>query len=109
MSTATEQAAQLRFPPNVQYNASKIYTINFLSSCFAGAVAGVLGLENWLGFALFVFTTLFSSACVYLKCKGRPSKYVAGGVLELLNPGQENIFSFILAWTLFYGIVHVYD
>ena len=98
-----EAAAQLLFPPNVQYNNARLYTVKFLSSCFAGAVAGVLGLENTLGFALFVGSTLLTSACLYLKCKGRPAKFVPGGWWELVNPGQENIFSFVLVWTLFYG------
>ena len=98
-----EAAAQLLFQPNVQYNNSRLYTIKFLSSCFAGAVAGVLGLENTLGFALFIFSTLLTSSCLYLKCKGRPGKYVSGGWWEVVNPGQENIFSFVLVWTLFYG------
>ncbi|KAI0784900.1 hypothetical protein C8Q75DRAFT_809788 [Abortiporus biennis] len=105
-TTAADNAAQLLFPPNVQYNASKLYTVKFLSSCLAGAVAGVLGLENWLGFALFIFSTLFTSTCLSLKCKGKPAKFVQGGLWELVNPGQENTFSFVLAWTLFYGIVH---
>ncbi|CAL1699979.1 unnamed protein product [Somion occarium] len=103
-TTTAENAAQLRFPPNVQYNASRTYTVKFLSSCFAGAVAGVLGLQNWLGFALFVLATLLTSACLYVKCKARPAKYMAGGWWELVNPGQENIFSFVLVWTLFYGM-----
>ncbi|KAI0920813.1 hypothetical protein AcV7_002839 [Taiwanofungus camphoratus] len=110
MSAATpDQAAQLLFPPNVQYNNSKLYTVKFLSSCCAGAVAGVLGLENWLGFTLFIFSTLLTSACLYLKCKCMPAKYIPGGWWELVNPGQDNIFSFVLVWTLFFGIVHVYD
>ncbi|KAH9854884.1 hypothetical protein C2E23DRAFT_815995 [Lenzites betulinus] len=105
MATAAsaEAAAQLLFPPNVQYNNSRLYTIRFLSSCFAGAVAGILGLENVLGFALFIFSTLFTAGCVFVKCKSRPGKYVPGGWWELVNPGQENIFSFVLVWTLFYG------
>lgn len=98
-----EQQAQLLFPPNVQYNASRVYSIKFLSSCFAGAVAGILGLENSLGFALYILATLLTSACLYVKCKGRPAKYIPGGWWELVNPGQENISSFILVWTLFYG------
>lgn len=100
---SAEAAAQLLFPPNVQYNASRLYTIKFLSSCFAGAVAGVLGLENTLGFALFILSTLFTSGCVFIKCKSRPAKYVPGGWWELVNPGTENISSFVLVWTLFYG------
>ncbi|KIP10367.1 hypothetical protein PHLGIDRAFT_125575 [Phlebiopsis gigantea 11061_1 CR5-6] len=110
MSTAhPESAAQLLYPPNVQFNASRIYTIKFVSACFAGAVAGTLGLESWLGFGLFLLSTLLTSACLYVKCKAKPAKYMAGGFWELVNPGQENMFSFLLLWTLFYGIVHVYD
>ncbi|KAH9910935.1 hypothetical protein B0H21DRAFT_524958 [Amylocystis lapponica] len=110
MATPTpEQAAQLLFPPNVQYNNNRVYTVKFLSSCFAGAVAGVLGLQNWLGFAVFILSTLLTSASLYFKCNGRPEKYIPGGWWELVNPGQENIFSFVLVWTLFFGIVHVYD
>ncbi|KZT06477.1 uncharacterized protein LAESUDRAFT_725923 [Laetiporus sulphureus 93-53] len=109
MSTTPEQATQLLFSPNVQYNNTRLYTVKFLSACLAGAVAGILGLENVLGFALFILSTLLTSACLYVKCKGNPVKYMPGGWWELVNPGQENLFSFVLVWTLFYGIVHVYD
>ena len=102
-AASPEAAAQLLFAPNVQYNNARLYTVRFLSSCFAGAVAGVLGFTNALGFALFVLSTLLTSSCLYVKCKGRPGKYVHGGWWELVNPGQENIFSFVLVWTLFYG------
>ena len=102
-SPQADAAAQLLYPPNVQYNAGRVYTIKFLAACFAGAVAGILGLENWLGFALFLSSTALTSSCLYIKCKGRPAKYMPGGLWELVNPGQENLFSFLLVWTLFYG------
>ena len=102
-AASPEAAAQLLFAPNVQYNSSRLYTVKFLSSCFAGAVAGVLGLTNASGFALFAFSMLLTSACLYLKCRGRPGKYVQGGWTALVSPGQENVFSFVLVWTLFYG------
>ena len=102
-TSSADAAAQLLYPPNVQFNASRLYTIRFISSCLAGAVAGTLGLESWLGFGLFVCSTLFTSACLYVKCKGKPAKYIQGGVWEMVNPGQENMFSFLLVWTLFYG------
>ena len=102
--SSKDEAAQLIYSPNVQHN-STLYTVKFLSSCFAGAAAGILGLENWKGFALFVISTFFTAACMYfVNCKGRPSKYVPGGVSELLNPGQDNMFSFVLVWTLLYGM-----
>ncbi|KAF8806075.1 hypothetical protein BYT27DRAFT_7168363 [Phlegmacium glaucopus] len=107
MSTPAEAAsAQRIYPPNVIANSS-LTSVKFLSACFAGAAAGILGLENWLGFALFLSSTLFTSACIYaINCQGKPSKYLQGGVTELVNPGQDNAFTFVLVWTLFYGIVH---
>ncbi|KAG6902205.1 hypothetical protein C0995_003037 [Termitomyces sp. Mi166 len=106
MSTTAEAAAQLIYPPNVQANASLI-NVKFVSSCFAGAAAGILGLENWLGFAFFLASTLITSASIYtINCRRRPAKYIQGGLAELVNPGQDNIFTFVLVWTLFYGIVH---
>jgi hypothetical protein len=102
MSTP-EAAAQLIFAPNVQHNTS-LTTVKFLAACFSGAVAGILGLTNWRGFALFLASTLFTSVCIYfINCQRRPSKYIPGGFGELVNPGQDNIFSFILSWTLFFG------
>lgn len=103
MSSTADSAAQLIYGPNVLHNQS-LTTVKFLSSCFAGAVAGILGLENWLGFALFFASTLMTSACIYaINCKGRPTKYLQGGLSELINPGQDNAFTFILVWTLFFG------
>ncbi|KAH7912944.1 hypothetical protein BJ138DRAFT_1147121 [Hygrophoropsis aurantiaca] len=109
MATTSESAAQLVYAPNVLHNQA-LNSVKFLSSCFAGAAAGILGLENWLGFALLMATVLSTSFVVYaINCKGTPAKYLHGGLNELVNPGQDNIFTFILVWTLFYGIVHVYD
>lgn len=106
MSNQAELKAQRIFPQNAQHNALVLSNIKFVSSCFVGAVAGILGLENFYGFLLFGIS-LFATAgiVVSMKCKD-PSiqKYIAGGWAELINPGQENIFSFVLLWTLFYGV-----
>lgn len=108
MASTKDEATRLIYVPNVQHN-SALYTVKFLSSCFAGAVAGILGLENWQGFVLFLASLLLTGACTYVvNCKGRRAKYVPGGVRELVNPGQDNVFSFVLVWTLFYGMLHVF-
>lgn len=98
-----QQQQQLYYPPHVLFNQSRIYSTKFLTSCFAGAAAGILGLENLRGFAVFFIATLLSSALLWSRCKGSPKKYLPGGLVELVNPGQENLFSFLLVWTLFYG------
>ncbi|KAG8709349.1 hypothetical protein FRC09_000720 [Ceratobasidium sp. 395] len=130
MSNPAELKAQRIFPQNAQHNALVLSNIKFVSSCFVGAVAGILGLQNFYGFLLFGVSLFVTAGAVAgLKLKGaRVENYVAGGWIDMINPGQENIFSFVLLWTLFYGayfpiwlmrewvltseragIVHVYD
>jgi ER membrane protein complex subunit 6 len=101
--TPDDQQRQL-FGPHVLFNNNSIYNVKFISSCFSGAVAGILGLENWLGFMFFIFAMLITSLVLhFFNLKANPKKYVQGGFVEVVNPGQENTFSFILVWTLFYG------
>ncbi|KAF7316910.1 ER membrane protein complex subunit 6 [Mycena chlorophos] len=109
MSATPDQSLARIYPPNSVFN-STLLNVKFFSSCFAGAVAGILGLQNWAGFALFVVASLFTSLCIYtINCQGKPARFIPSGWSGLLNPGQENISTFILVWTLFFGIVHVYD
>jgi hypothetical protein len=103
MSTAAELDAQRLYAPNILHNAA-LANVKFVATCFAGAAAGVLGLEKWAGVGLFAAATFLTAGCVFaINCKGRPKAYVPGGALELVNPGQENVMTFLLAWTLFYG------
>ena len=100
-------AAQLIYPQHALANTATLANLKFLTACFCGAVAGVLGLENQYGFALFSASSLITALAIYLvHIRGRSAKvsaFVRGGLWEFLNPGQENVFSFILVWTLFYG------
>jgi ER membrane protein complex subunit 6 len=97
MSSSTEDAAQqLVYAPNVVQTQASLNSVKFLSACFAGAAAGILGLTNWLGFALFLASTVLTSVCLYfINCKGKPTKYISGGLSKLVNSGQDNIFSFV--------------
>ncbi|KAE9395265.1 hypothetical protein BT96DRAFT_978060 [Gymnopus androsaceus JB14] len=117
---SAQQSAQLLYAPHVQHNTLTLTSIKFISSAFAGAVAGVLGLTNLAGFGLFALAMLWAAFCIYIICcQGKPGRYLASSVagsgsgnggasalMELLNPGSDNAFTFVLVWTLFYGIVH---
>lgn len=102
-----QKAAQI-YGPHLQTNLSTIFSIKFFVSIFAGATAGVLGLTNLAGFLLFAISAIISAALVALiKCGGSPAKFVGdgtSGILNLLSPGMDNVFGFILSWTLFYGM-----
>lgn len=105
MSNSAELKAQRIFPQNAQHNALVLSNIKFVSSCFVGAVAGILGLQNAYGFLLFGVSLFATAGAVAgLKLKGaNVEEFVPGGWVDMINPGQENVFSFVLLWTLFYG------
>ena len=85
-------------------------------------MAGILGLTNLTGFALYLFTSLFSALSVgLLKCNLQVGKYVPqahtnpgrfGGPrdwrawLTLTGLGQENLLGFLLFWIGSYALVH---
>lgn len=96
------------YPPHLQANLSTLVNLKFLIAIFSGATAGVLGVENLNGFLLFGASILLNALLVILiKCGGKPGRFVgdgvSGGLQQLLLPGMDNMFGFILTWTLFYG------
>jgi ribosomal protein L16 len=113
--TMDDQKALSIYGPHLQYNLSTLFTIKFLVSIFSGATAGILGLTNLYGFLLFATSTVFCAVLVTLvKCGGVPWKFVGdgkglsmkGALGQLLTPGMDNIWGFILTWTLFYGMYY---
>lgn len=48
----------------VAQNVKELNSVYFLSSCFVGAAAGILGLTNFAGFLFFFVSLLFSALCV---------------------------------------------
>lgn len=72
-----------------------------------GVAAGTLGLESYPGFAFYLVGTLLVSALIYaLRTEARPKNFFyrpfgdlwAGDLISGLS-------SFVLTWTLFYGLV----
>lgn len=92
--------------PNVQ----TITNIRNLTASLFGIAAGTLGLESYVGFLFYAAGTLFVSLLIYLgPAQGKPE-------LFFYSPGKgvwmSNVFgglmSFVLTWTVFYGVVGAY-
>jgi hypothetical protein len=79
---------------------------NITASLF-GIVAGTLGLESYPGFAFYLVGTTLVSALLYLlRADGKPQSYFYSPVNDLwMGDITTGIMSFMLTWTLFYGIV----
>lgn len=75
-----------------------------------GCIAGVLGLTGVQGFALLVaLYVLTSAALLVVKLRFNVKAYFNTNVIGFLFHGLFGQFlSFILFWTLAYGLVHIY-
>ena len=99
-----------------------------LTSSLFGIASGILGLESYSGFIFYFLGTLFVSLLVWLlRAEGlglsgqRPQRpkedrqgssgqrlYFENPIWELWMGGNEllgGLSSFVLTWTLFYGLV----
>ncbi|KAH6914576.1 hypothetical protein BKA70DRAFT_1093326, partial [Coprinopsis sp. MPI-PUGE-AT-0042] len=78
--------------------------IKFLSSCFVGAAASILGFTNLLRSTWLLLCSLLMSVMVTMViCRGRPKKYLMGGLSERANPGQNSASTLSMLWKLFHA------
>ena len=105
----------------VAQNVKELNSVYFLSSCFVGAAAGILGLTNFAGFLFFFVSLLFSALCVSAcRCVRtaqnhgdtlinlrsfvcHPAHYLPDGGWWRAILSQDTMFGYILLWTLVYG------
>lgn len=75
-----------------------------------GVAAGILGLESYSGFVFYlVGSALVSVLMVFMVAGGRPSRYFrsAGELWTTEVLSGSSLASFILTWTLFFGLLRV--
>lgn len=96
------------YTDNQQKNNRELFVIRSTLSLFLGGVAGVLGLINLSGLIFFlVLGPLLPLLLITLKTRSLNYKaYFQGGLSEIIIPTSDNLFSYILAWTMAYGLVH---
>ncbi|KAL7425013.1 hypothetical protein Q5752_000700 [Cryptotrichosporon argae] len=120
-------ASSALYVPAAAHNARVLSSIATLAACFSGLVAGLLGLTNLSGFALYLSASLLSALSTFaLKCHGDvgahvPQAHAGAGPLGaarvsrvrgwagLMGLGQENLLGFLLFWIGSYALIHVYD
>ncbi|KAF2750582.1 hypothetical protein M011DRAFT_416628 [Sporormia fimetaria CBS 119925] len=92
---------------SVQHNSQVVSNIRNLTASLFGVAAGTLGLESYPGFAFYLIGTLIVSALIFLvRAEGKPSEYFHRPLGDLWG-GEVvgGLSSFVLTWTLFYGLV----
>ncbi len=92
---------------SVQHNTQIISNIRSLTSSLFGIASGILGLESYSGFIFYLLGTLLVSVLVWvLLCRRDQGSYFQSPVAELWGGDVlGGLSSFVLTWTLFYGLV----
>ncbi|KAH9816581.1 hypothetical protein DFH28DRAFT_208602 [Melampsora americana] len=91
-------------------NQKSIEFIKSITSTISGSLAGILALTNLHGFLFYIFTSFLTSSLIWfithLKSKSIHSIYLHSTQALWFNSLIDNLFSFILWWTLFYALIH---
>mmetsp|Transcript_25463 Transcript_25463/g.31371 ORF Transcript_25463/g.31371 Transcript_25463/m.31371 type:complete len:126 (+) Transcript_25463:101-478(+) len=95
----------------MMYNISKMDKIRSFMGIISGCCSGILGLTNLMGLIFFIACHLVVNGMIFLQIKCDLEKYrgkrctLIGFVME----GFQNCaMSFMLFWTLFYGLVYLF-
>jgi uncharacterized membrane protein YgcG len=113
-----------------QHNLQQMESIRSFMGIVSGCCAGILGLTNFYGIVFFVIMHLVVSASLRVRMLGRGSTRSSGGggssgssggggdlekffkglgTVGFWFDGLQNCFmSFMLFWTLFYGLVYLF-
>lgn len=83
-----------------------VSNIRALTASLFGVAAGTLGLESWPGFIFyFIGTAIVSSLIFSLKAEQTPKDYFFRPFADLWAGDMfGGLMSFVLTWTLFYGL-----
>ncbi|CAG8462406.1 6756_t:CDS:1 [Funneliformis caledonium] len=106
-SQSPQNQASLYVPENVVHNTKTITFIRSSMSAINGSAAGILGLTGYSGFIFYALTALFTSFLIWsVKTNTHPGIYFRNGSDVWTEGVFGGLFSYVLFWTLLYGIVH---
>ncbi|GKT99314.1 er membrane protein complex subunit [Fusarium langsethiae] len=103
-------------PESMIHNTKALSNLHSLTASLFGVTAGVLGLESYYGFLVYIVFSLITTLLFYvLKVapeslpKGHapldPSRFYRGLFDFWIGGISNGISGFVLTWTLFYGLV----
>ncbi|KAH6572387.1 hypothetical protein BASA50_007045 [Batrachochytrium salamandrivorans] len=104
-----EQAPQLS-GDCLKYNFKSIDYARSSLALFSGAAAGILGLQGLYGFLFYLVVSLGMSLSYYFYTTGmKPAVYLPTSAQVWTQGVFTNLSSYVLFWTLAFGLVHVYE
>ena len=93
---------------NVMHNTKSLNFSRTSLSVLAGGVAGILGLTSFLGILFYFLASGILGVYYMINDTRNDSLYFMNKQQLITAFVFENLFTYILMWTLMYGCVHVY-
>ena len=95
---------------NVQRNMATINWVRTFMTISGGACTGIMGFRGLWGLFSFLALYVAVSVAILVKAGFKLEDYAPGAKMPgfLIYGIMGQLMSFLLFWTLFYGIVHVY-
>ncbi|KAH8177723.1 rab5-interacting protein (Rab5ip) domain-containing protein [Sarocladium implicatum] len=103
-------------PEAIMHNTKSLANVHSLSASLFGVTAGIVGLESYHGFFLYLILSVITTVLYYV-LKVAPDSIAEGrkpldtgryyrGALDFWTGGIfSGLSGFVLTWTLFYGLV----
>ncbi|CAG8452423.1 9715_t:CDS:2 [Rhizophagus irregularis] len=108
-SQSPQNQASLYVPENIVHNVKTITFIRSSMSAITGSAAGILGLTGYSGFIFYTLTAILTSFLIWsIKTNANPGVYFRNGSDVWTEGVFGGLFSYVLFWTLLYGIVHAH-
>lgn len=90
-------------------NINNLSWLRAVMAIVSGVCAGILGLESLWGFMFYLVTSVLLSASIWItRIEGKPELYFNNISILAMHDVFSNLVSYVLFWTLFYGLMHVY-
>ena len=92
----------------IGYNGRILNFCRVYVAIISGCAAGILGITGLAGFLVFFLSTFLLSVGLYLKVSCEPKPFFKRPDDIWTDGITQALMSYVLFWTLFYDIVHIY-
>ena len=92
----------------IRYNHTTLEYCGISMSALAGCTAGFLGLRSHFGFIFYITSMLIFWLLLLAEVGPSWDKYFRSRLAILTESVTSGLFTYVLFWTLLYGMIHAY-
>lgn len=92
---------------NIRHNKLKAQFIHDVGALLFGSMAGILQLEAWFGFGLFVVSCIGTNLLFWLICaQGKARLYFESPINDIFVQGiLRSFFGYLMMWCLVFALI----